>query len=154
MGAAVASAGDNNALAGAISAGGAEAAAPIISHYLYNEQDGSKLTAEQKETVTAITGLLGTAIGAAVGNTTADAVSGSLIAQNAVGNNELAFNVNSQENAVLRFNQKIRRELGNKFELRNIGRKNEQDYEIVELVALQSPDGKNSYTVSDLDADE
>ena len=87
LGAAVAAAGDNSAIAGAVSAGGAEAAAPIISHYLYNEQDGSKLTAEQKETVTAITGLLGTAIGAAVGNTTADAVSGSLLAQNAVKNN-------------------------------------------------------------------
>ena len=87
LGAAVAAAGDNNALAGAISAGGAEAAAPIISNYLYNEQDGSKLTAEQKETVTAITNLLGTATGAVIGDTTANAVQGSLNAQSAVENN-------------------------------------------------------------------
>ena len=43
LGAAVAAAGDNNALAGALSAGGAEAAAPVISSWLYGESDGSKL---------------------------------------------------------------------------------------------------------------
>ncbi|WP_226883436.1 VENN motif pre-toxin domain-containing protein [Neisseria yangbaofengii] len=87
LGAATAAAGDNNALAGAISAGSAEAAAPLIGNYLYGEKDGSKLTAEQKETVTAITNLLGTATGAAVGNSTANAVQGSLAAGNAVENN-------------------------------------------------------------------
>ncbi|ULJ59719.1 hemagglutinin repeat-containing protein [Wielerella bovis] len=87
LGAAVAAAGDNNALAGAISAGGAEAAAPIISNYLYNEKDGSKLTAEQKETVSAITSLLGTATGGAIGDTTANAAQGSLNANSAVENN-------------------------------------------------------------------
>ncbi|WP_241155910.1 VENN motif pre-toxin domain-containing protein [Neisseria yangbaofengii] len=87
LGAATAAAGDNNALAGAISAGSAEAAAPLIGNYLYGEKDGSKLTAEQKETVTAITNLLGTATGAAVGNSTANAVQGTLNADSAVGNN-------------------------------------------------------------------
>ncbi|WP_421522851.1 VENN motif pre-toxin domain-containing protein [Neisseria yangbaofengii] len=87
LGAATAAAGDNNALAGAISAGSAEAAAPLIGNYLYGEKDGSKLTAEQKETVTAITNLLGTATGAAVGNSTANAVQGSLNADSAVENN-------------------------------------------------------------------
>ena len=86
-GAAVAHAGGNNALAGALAAGGPEAAAPIISHYLYQERDGSRLSAEQKETVTAITGLFGTAAGAALGNTPADAAQGSLNAKNAVENN-------------------------------------------------------------------
>ncbi|HFC6349074.1 TPA: VENN motif pre-toxin domain-containing protein, partial [Neisseria lactamica] len=89
LGAAVAAAGDNNALAGAISAGGAEAAAPVISNWLYGEADSSKLTAEQKETVTGITNLLGTATGAAVGNTTANAVQGSLNADSAVESNYL-----------------------------------------------------------------
>ncbi|WP_165091203.1 VENN motif pre-toxin domain-containing protein, partial [Neisseria yangbaofengii] len=89
LGAATAAAGDNNALAGAISAGSAEAAAPLIGNYLYGEKDGSKLTAEQKETVTAITNLLGTATGAAVGNTTANAAQGSLVADSAVENNHL-----------------------------------------------------------------
>ncbi|WP_233572263.1 VENN motif pre-toxin domain-containing protein, partial [Neisseria weixii] len=87
LGAATAAAGDNNALAGAISAGSAEAAAPLIGNYLYGEKDGSKLTAEQKETVTAITNLLGTATGAAIGNSTANAAQGSLNAQGAVENN-------------------------------------------------------------------
>ena len=50
-------AGDNNALAVAISAGGAEAAVPVISTWLYGEIDGSALMSEQKETVSAITNL-------------------------------------------------------------------------------------------------
>ena len=89
-GAAVAHAGGNNALAGALAAGGPEAAAPIISHYLYQERDGSRLSAEQKETVTAIAGLIGTAAGAALGNTPADAAQGSLNAKNSVENNTLS----------------------------------------------------------------
>ena len=89
LGAAVAAAGDNNALAGALSSGGAEAAAPYISKWLYNKEKGSDLTAEEKETVTAITNLLGTATGAVIGDTTANAAQGSLNAQSAVGNNSL-----------------------------------------------------------------
>ena len=87
LGAAVAATGDNNALAGAISAGGAEAAVPYISKWLYGKEKGSDLTAEEKETVTAITNLLGTATGAVIGDTTANAAQGSLNAQSAVGNN-------------------------------------------------------------------
>ena len=74
-----------------MSAGGAEAAAPVISSWLYGESDGSKLNAEQKETVTAITNLLGTATGAAVGNSATDAAQGSLNAQSAVENNQLTY---------------------------------------------------------------
>ena len=91
LGAAVAAAGDNNALAGALSAGGSEAAAPYISKWLYGKEKGSDLTAEEKETVSAITNLLGTATGAAVGNSATDGVQGSLNAQNAVGNNYISF---------------------------------------------------------------
>ena len=98
-GAAVAHAGGNNALAGALAAGGPEAAAPIISHYLYQERDGSRLSAEQKETVTAITGLLGTAAGAALGSTPVDAAQGSLNAKNAINNN---FNLDDLKDAVQR----------------------------------------------------
>ena len=94
LGAAVSAAGDNNALAGALSAGGSEAAAPLISQWLYQEADGSKLTAEQKDTVNAITSALGAATGAVVGGGTAtDVAQGSLNAQNAVENNELNFGV-------------------------------------------------------------
>ncbi|HFC6395849.1 TPA: VENN motif pre-toxin domain-containing protein [Neisseria polysaccharea] len=87
LGAAVAAAGDNNALAGALSAGGSEAAAPYISKWLYGKEKGSDLTAEEKETVSAITNLLGTATGAAVGNSATDGAQGSLNAKSAVGNN-------------------------------------------------------------------
>ena len=52
-----AAAGDNNALAGAINAGGVGAAVPVISNWLYGEIDGSALMSEQKETVSAITNL-------------------------------------------------------------------------------------------------
>ena len=81
LGAAVAAAGNNNALAGAINAGGAEAAVPVISNWLYGEIDGSALIAEQKETVSAITNLLEAATGAAIDNSSTNATQGSLNAQ-------------------------------------------------------------------------
>ena len=81
LSAAVAAAGDNNALAVTISAGGAEAAVPVINTWLYGEIDRSALTAEQKETVSAITNLLGTATGAAINNSSTNATQGSLNAQ-------------------------------------------------------------------------
>ncbi len=99
LGAAVAAAGDNNALAGALGAGGSEAAAPYISKWLYGKEKGSDLTAEEKETVTAITNLLGTATGAAVGNSATDGVQGSLNAQSAVGNN---YNLEDAEQDIKR----------------------------------------------------
>ena len=54
---------------------------------LYGKEKGSDLTAEEKETVSAITNLLGTATGAAVGNSATDGAQGSLNAKSAVGNN-------------------------------------------------------------------
>ena len=72
-----------------MSAGVAEAAAPYISKWLYGKDKGSDLTAEEKETVSTITSLLGTATGAAVGNSATDAAQGSLNAKSAVGNNWL-----------------------------------------------------------------
>ena len=77
----IAAAGDNNALTLAISTGGAEAAVLVISTWLYGEIDRSALTAEQKETVSAITNLLGAATGAAIGNGSTNATQGSLNAQ-------------------------------------------------------------------------
>ncbi|EGY51288.1 VENN motif pre-toxin domain-containing protein, partial [Neisseria shayeganii] len=88
LGAAVAASGGHNALTGTLSAGGAEAAAPILSRWLYGKA-ASDLTAEEKQTVAGISGLLGAGIGAATGNSSADTVSGSLSARNAVGNNWL-----------------------------------------------------------------
>jgi len=87
LGAAVSAAGGNDALAGALASGGAEAAAPVIGKWLYGKDDGVSLSAEEKETVSAITRMLGTAAGAATGNSAADAVRGGMAADGAVGNN-------------------------------------------------------------------
>lgn len=87
VGAVVAQSGGNNALAGALSAGGAEAIAPRVAEYLYGKK-GSELNAEQKETVSSIMSLAGAGVGAAVGDTTANATQGSLNAENAVENND------------------------------------------------------------------
>ena len=89
LGGLTAAAGGNDPLSGALSSGGAEAAARYISG-LFGQTDGSRLSTEQKETVTAIAGLLGTAAGAALGSTSADAAQGSLNAKNAVENNYYA----------------------------------------------------------------
>uniref|UniRef100_UPI00280C055E VENN motif pre-toxin domain-containing protein n=1 Tax=Neisseria mucosa TaxID=488 RepID=UPI00280C055E len=87
LGAAVSAAGGNDALAGALASGGAEAAAPVIGKWLYGKGDGGSLSAEEKETVSAITRILGTTAGAAAGNSSADAVQGGMAADGAVGNN-------------------------------------------------------------------
>ena len=88
LGGLTAAAGGNDPLAGALSSGGAEAAARYISG-LFGQKDGSRLSTEQKETVTAITSLIGTAAGAALGSTPADVAQGSLNARNSVENNFL-----------------------------------------------------------------
>ena len=87
FGAAVSAAGGNDALVGALASGGAEAAAPVIGKWLYGKGDGGSLSAEEKETVSAITRILGTAAGVAVGNSAADVVRGGMAADEAVGNN-------------------------------------------------------------------
>ena len=87
LGAAVSAAGGNDALAGALASGGTEAAAPVIGRWLYGKGDGGSLSAEEKETVSAITRMLGAAAGAAAGNSSADVVRGGMAADEAVGNN-------------------------------------------------------------------
>ena len=102
LGAAVSAAGGNDALAGALASGGAEAAAPVIGKWLYGKDDGVSLSAEEKETVSAITRMLGTTAGAAVGNSAADAVRGGMAGQNAVENNHLREGQRIQRNAEFR----------------------------------------------------
>ena len=63
LGAAVAAAGGNDALAGGASAGGAEYLAPKVSTFLYGTADPEKLTAEQKDTVANIMSLAGASVG-------------------------------------------------------------------------------------------
>lgn len=89
--AAVAYGGGNDPLSAGLGAAGAEAAAPKISNWLYGTSDPQKLTAEQKQTVSSITGLLGAGTGALAGGSTENAAAGSLAARNAVENNEFSI---------------------------------------------------------------
>ena len=62
----------------------AEAVAFKVNAFLYGTADPEKLTAEQKDTVANIMSLAGAGVSAAVGNTSTNAVSGSLNAESAV----------------------------------------------------------------------
>jgi hypothetical protein len=86
LGAAVAAAGGNDALAGGLAAAGAEATAPIVSKWLYGK-DAKDLTADEKATVSAIAGLAGAATGVAVGGSMADVAQGNQAGHTAVNNN-------------------------------------------------------------------
>ncbi|MBF0804060.1 hemagglutinin repeat-containing protein [Neisseria sp. 19428wB4_WF04] len=87
--AAVAHAAGNNTATAALSAGGSEAAAPIISHWLFNQKDPSKLDEAQKAALGNITGLLGSGIGAVSGDYR-NVVSDGLIGQAATEHNNAA----------------------------------------------------------------
>ncbi len=89
LGAAVAAAGGNDAVTSALAAGGAELATPIVSQWLYGTSDPKELTAEQKETLSSIGGLIGASAGAVSGDVSS-IVAGSQVAQNAVDNNYLS----------------------------------------------------------------
>ncbi|MDR8085856.1 VENN motif pre-toxin domain-containing protein, partial [Acinetobacter baumannii] len=73
--------GGNNALTAGLSAGGAEAAAPILSSFLYGK-DAKELTADQKSTISSIVGLAGSAVGATTGDI-GSIVQNGQVAQNA-----------------------------------------------------------------------
>ncbi|PIT48014.1 VENN motif pre-toxin domain-containing protein [Snodgrassella communis] len=86
LGAAVAAAGGNDALAGGLAAAGAEATAPIVSKWLYGKNPAD-LTADEKATVSAIAGLTGAATGVTVGGSMADVAQGNQAGHIAVDNN-------------------------------------------------------------------
>ncbi|WP_239423807.1 VENN motif pre-toxin domain-containing protein [Snodgrassella communis] len=86
LGAAVAAAGGNDALAGGLAAAGAEATAPILSQWLYGKNPAD-LTADEKATISAIAGLTGAATGVAVGGSMADVAQGDQAGHIAVDNN-------------------------------------------------------------------
>ncbi|WP_237749344.1 VENN motif pre-toxin domain-containing protein [Snodgrassella communis] len=88
LGAAVAAAGGNDALAGGLAAAGAEATAPILSQWLYGKNPAD-LTADEKATISAIAGLTGVATGVAVGGSMADVAQGNQAGHTAVDNNRL-----------------------------------------------------------------
>lgn len=85
LGAAVAAAGGNDALTAGLAAGGAEASAPLLAKYLYGKE-AKDLTADEKGTVSAITGLVASGVGASTGDVASTVQSGQM-AQNTVENN-------------------------------------------------------------------
>ena len=87
LAAAVAAAGGNDALTAGLSAGGAEALAPVVSNWLYGK-DTKELTADEKATVSNIVSLGAAGLTASAGGIGADAVAASTLAQTAVENNK------------------------------------------------------------------
>ncbi|ORF42706.1 hypothetical protein BGI14_00100, partial [Snodgrassella alvi] len=140
VGAAVAAAGGNNALAGGLAAAGTEALAPVVSKWLYGKES-KDLTADEKATVSSIIGLAGAVTGAAVGGSMADVAQGNQAGHTAVDNNELAWKLTQkvQEKEIIDFFYK---NLGNKVKLQpkldKDGNpiKTSDGYEILELVLL------------------
>ncbi|MDK4679178.1 VENN motif pre-toxin domain-containing protein [Kingella negevensis] len=93
LGAVVSALGGNDAVSGALAAGGAEALVPLFSQAMYGTTDPEKLTAEDKQNLSNMARLFGSAVGVATGNGTANGYAnvaqGSLNAGNAVENNGL-----------------------------------------------------------------
>src|SRR5699024_900860 len=103
-GAAMAAANGGDLLSGALTAGGAEALAPIIAEFLYGKgKTPEDLTADEKNTLSAIIGILGTGAGALTGDSAIDAIIGDSVATNAVENNYawLTLGAGSIEGTVL-----------------------------------------------------
>ena len=68
LAAAVSSATGNDPTTGALSAMGAEAAAPMVANFLFGDKPISELTADEKATVSSITSLAGLGLGATTGD--------------------------------------------------------------------------------------
>ncbi len=88
LAAAVSSATGNDPTTGALSAMGAEAAAPMVANFLFGDKPISELTADEKATVSSITSLAGLGLGATTGDV-GSAVSAGQVGQNAVDDNYL-----------------------------------------------------------------
>ena len=83
------------ALRGALAAGGAEAAIPLLAQTLYGTSDAGQLSGAQKGNLSILAGLLGAGIGGSGGDASG-IVSGSRAAENAVDNNYL-FRAEAEE---------------------------------------------------------
>ena len=88
LAAAVSVATGNDVTTGALSAMGAEAAAPIVAKFLFGDKPISELTADEKATVSSITSLAGLGVGATTGDV-GSAVSAGQVAQVAVDDNKV-----------------------------------------------------------------
>ena len=93
LGAVVSALGGNDAVSGALAAGGAEALVPLFSKAMYGTTDPEQLTAEDKQNLSNMARLFGAAVGAATSNGTANGYAnvaqGGMNAGNAVENNQL-----------------------------------------------------------------
>ncbi|MDQ9029077.1 two-partner secretion domain-containing protein [Acinetobacter nosocomialis] len=132
LGAAVAAAGGNDALTAGLSAGGAEAAAPILSSFLYGK-DAKDLTADQKSTISSIVGLAGSAVGATTGDISSTVQSGQ-VAQNAVENNFLSVKEAARKNALIYKSKHEELSSNEKKELAEINRKDKARDEFIKNV--------------------
>ena len=103
LGAAVAAAGGHDALTAGIIAGNAEASAPVLSQYLYGKKS-SDLTAEEKSTISAITGLVASGVGGAASGDLATGIQSGQGAQNAVENNKTSYKQDIKHTATCWFN--------------------------------------------------
>ncbi|SFA64463.1 MULTISPECIES: hemagglutinin repeat-containing protein [unclassified Pseudomonas] len=90
LGAAVAQAQGNSAIAGAAGAAGGELAARLITQQLYGTSDTSSLSEEQKQTVAALSTLAAGLAGGIAKGGSAGAIAGAGAGKNAVENNLLA----------------------------------------------------------------
>ena len=88
-GAIEAQAGGNNALAGAAGAAGGELAAKILTEQIY-QKDPKELTASEKETISALSQVVGALSAVAVADNSSDGYRGAEVAKSAVENNLLS----------------------------------------------------------------
>ena len=95
LGAVVSALGGNDAVSGALAAGGAEALVPLFSQAIYDTKDPEKLTAEQKQNLSNMARLFGAAVGAATSNGAANGYAN--VAQGSL-NAEMAFDNNAGAN--------------------------------------------------------
>ncbi|MDT9645167.1 hemagglutinin repeat-containing protein, partial [Pseudomonas sp. JV245A] len=94
LGAAVAQAQGNSAIAGAAGAAGGELTARLITQQLYGTSDTSSLSEEQKQTVAALSTLAAGLAGGIAKGDSAGAIAGAGAGKNAVENNHLGTGVN------------------------------------------------------------
>nr|WP_239373798.1 VENN motif pre-toxin domain-containing protein [Snodgrassella gandavensis] len=94
-----------------------------------------------KANIRDLSSAVATVSGGLTGGSLVNAQIAGVAGQNAVENNQLGINhQQSDQKAIKAFNQKVKKELGNKFELKGTGKMNLLGYEIMELV----PIGDNS----------
>ncbi|MCD9571445.1 hemagglutinin repeat-containing protein, partial [Pseudomonas protegens] len=94
LGAAVAQAQGNSAIAGAAGAAGGELAARLITQQLYGTSDTNTLSEEQKQTVSALATLAAGLAGGIAKGDSAGAIAGAGAGKNAAENNHLGTGVN------------------------------------------------------------